>query len=368
MKEPVQKELFEYIKTQHGGYHRHGFTDHAYLYNLYFPPPRLIDHLKDQILNLVRNYPVAQRDLAELVGQIAKISSDHLVVGNGAAELIKIICTNIAGKLIIPVPSFNEYINAAPQGKVIEFSLDPPDFQLDPEQFVREAISSDAGTAVIVSPNNPTSLAVPGEKIQWMADRLLSFDIRLIVDESFIDFCDDGRIRTMENQLARHPNLAVIKSMSKCYGICGLRIGYLATRDIDLLNTIRQGLHIWNINGFAEEFLRQLPEFAEEFHASCNQVIRDRDAFFKDLSQIPDLKVYQPDANFIFCRLPDKAPPAAQVVELMFLGHNILVKDCGGKDMKEGDRYLRIASRTPEENQAFIKALIPTLTPSREAL
>ncbi len=368
MKKPVQKELFEYIKTQHGGYHRHGFTDHAYLYNLYFPPSHLIDHLKDEIVNLVRNYPVAQADLAFLAGQITGLSADHLVVGNGAAELIKIITTNITDRLIIPVPSFNEYINAAPDGKAVGFPLDPLSFQLDPEKFVREAISSCADTAVIVSPNNPTSLAVPQEQIQWMADRFLPSDIRLIVDESFIDFCNDGRISSMETQLDRHPNLSVIKSMSKCYGICGLRLGYLATRDTDLLKKLRQGVHIWNINGFAEEFLRQLPEFQEAFNASCDKVIRDRDDFFNELSQISGLKTYRPDANFIFCRLPDTAPPAAQIVEQLFLKNNILIKDCGGKDMAEGDRYLRIASRTPEENKIFIKAFIPTLSLPQETL
>lgn len=86
-------------------------------------------------------------------------------MGNGAAELIKIISTRAAGRLIIPVPSFNEYINAAPGGGAIEFKLHPSEFDLDPERFVSEAVSSGADTAVIVSPNNPTSLGVSPEKI-----------------------------------------------------------------------------------------------------------------------------------------------------------------------------------------------------------
>ena len=360
-----RKKLFEYIKTQHGGYHRHEFTDHAYLYNLYFPPSRLISHLKNELVNLVQNYPVAQADLAGLAGHINGLPADCLVVGNGAAELIKIICRNIAGRLIIPVPSFNEYINAAPPGRAAGFPLDPVSFHLDPERFVREAVSTGADTAVIVSPNNPTSLAVPPEQIQWMADRFLTANIRLILDESFIDFSGGGK--SMESQLDRHPNLSVIKSMSKCYGICGLRLGYLATRETGFLKKLRQGVHIWNINGFAEEFLRLLPGFKEEFNASCDQVINDRDSFFNDLSLIPGLNVYRPDANFIFCRLPEAAPPAGHIVKDLFLKHRILVKDCSGKNMAEGDRYLRIASRTPEENKRFIEAFAATLNPSPEA-
>jgi len=349
------EDLYAHIRTQHGGYHRHGFTDHAYLYNLYFPPGALIEHLGAEALNLVRNYPVAQKDLAGLVQKISHIPRENLVVGNGAAELIKIIATRAAHRLIIPVPSFNEYINAVPGGGAIEFRLHGPGFDLDPEHFVSRAVSAGADTAVVVSPNNPTSLGVSPEKIQWMAGRLLEKNIRLIVDESFIDFCDTASERTMEPHLSRYPNLAVIKSMSKAYGICGLRLGYLATENEQLLATVRAGVHIWNINGFAEEFLRLLPGFQDAFRASCRRVINDRDAFYRSLSRIQGLGVLRPDANFIFCRLPDWAPRAPDIAEQLFLRHQILVKECSGKTMDGGDRYLRIASRKPGENKTFIK-------------
>lgn len=137
-----------------------------------------------------------------------------------------------------------------------------------------------------------------------MADRFLHRDIRLIVDESFIDFWDTASGCTMELHLSRYPNLAVIKSMSKAYGACGFRLGYLATENERLLSILKIGVHIWNINGFAEAFLRLLPRFKEDFKISCHRVINDRDEFYRSLSQIQGLKVFRPDANFIFCRLP----------------------------------------------------------------
>ncbi|WP_020588356.1 pyridoxal phosphate-dependent aminotransferase [Desulfobacter curvatus] len=361
MTRPSSKALYTHLRTQHGGYHRYGLTDHAYLYNLYFPPEALIDHLKAETLNLVRNYPVAQKDLAGLVQKISYIPRENLVVGNGAAELIKIISTQVARRLIIPVPSFNEYINAAPGAGAIEFMLHPPEFELDPERFVSQAVSSGADTAVIVSPNNPTSLGVSPEKIHWMAERFQNKEICFIVDESFIDFCDTASARSMETHLSRYPNLAVIKSMSKAYGICGLRLGYLATENERLLSILKAGVHIWNINGFAEEFLRLLPRFEDAFKTSCRRVINDRDDFYRGLSQIRDLKVFRPDANFIFCRLPDWAPPAADIAEQLFVRHQILVKECSGKTMAEGDRYLRIASRRPMENKVFTEAFFSLL-------
>ncbi len=96
-----------------------------------------------------------------------------------------------------------------------------------------------------------------------------------------------------------------MKSMSKAYGICGLRIGYLLTADEDLARRIRDELHIWNVNGFAEEFLRLAPRFRQEFAESCQSVRAERDALYEDLRTVPGLLVYRPDANFIFCRLPE---------------------------------------------------------------
>jgi len=157
----TQSEKYEFISGQHGGYYRHDFIDHAYLYNLYFPPEAIFTNLKDQIHDLVLNYPMAQDALAGLIGKIINQPAERIVVGNGAAELIKIVSGHISGKLIVPVPSFNEYANAAPSGKVVEFPLEFPSFQLDIDKFAAVAIRVKADVAVVVTPNNPTSMLIP---------------------------------------------------------------------------------------------------------------------------------------------------------------------------------------------------------------
>jgi histidinol-phosphate/aromatic aminotransferase/cobyric acid decarboxylase-like protein len=149
--------------------------------------------------------------------------------------------------------------------------------------------------------------------------------------------------------------------MSKAYGICGLRIGYLVTADAKFAASIREGVHIWNINGFAEEFLRILPEFEREFSESCQQVRSDRDGLYNALGQIDELNVFKPDANFVFCRLPDTVRSAPEIAKLLFVEHNIYVKDCAEKTQPDADRYLRIASRTEEENRQFVDALIDVM-------
>lgn len=352
----TDQERYDFVSSQHGGYWRHDFIDHNYLYNLYFPPEDFFAHITRQIHQLVLNYPIAQTDLAGLVGDLIGQSPEHLVVGNGAAELIKIIA-GMGRKLIVPVPSFNEYANAAPTGNVVEFALESPSFQLDVDKFAAEAIRCQAGLAVVVSPNNPTSLLVPKVELVLLLKKLADHDCMLIVDESFIDFAKDRDQETLETEIDKYPNLAIFKSMSKAYGICGIRIGYMLTANSEFAAKVRQGLHIWNINGFAEEFLRLAPQYRQKFTDSCNKVKSDRDHFYEQLQAIQGMIVYKPDANYIFCRLPDHAASGPEVTEKLFVKHNIYIKHCQGKTMPESDRYLRIASRTTEENRRLVEVL-----------
>ncbi len=352
-----REQQYETLATAHGGYWRYGFTDHAYLYNLHFPPERFFELLKSQIHELVLNYPVAQSTLASWVGKLIDQPPERIVVGNGAAELIKILAGHVAKKLIVPVPSFNEYANAAPAGTVVEFALDTPSFQLDVDKFAAQALRCKADVAVVVTPNNPTSLLVPKTYLIRLVAKLAEHNCMLIVDESFIDFAGNHDQETLERDIELYPNLAIFKSMSKAYGICGLRIGYMLTASAAFADKVRSGIHIWNLNGFAETFLKMAPEYREEFQSSCAQVRQDRDQFYQDLSSIEGLIVYKPEANYIFCRLPDHAPAGPEVAKTLFVDHNIYIKHCEGKSMPESDRYVRIASRTQDENTYLVTVL-----------
>ena len=357
----TQLQKYEFISGQHGGYYRHDFVDHAYLYNLYFPPKPVFDHFKEQINDLVLNYPVAQDALAGLVAKVINQPAERIVVGNGAAELIKIVSGHLAKKVIVPVPSFNEYANAAPQGQAIEFPLEATSFELDVEKFAAEAQRVKADVAIVVTPNNPTSMIVPKADLIKLAQKLAVHDCILIIDESFIDFVQDSDKFTLENELEYYPNMVIFKSMSKAYGICGLRIGYLLTANTSFAEAVRDGVHIWNINGFAEEFLRILPAYRNDFLQSCKKVMLDRDKLYEMLCAIEGMEVYKPDANYIFCRLPDSAISAPEFTRNLFIRHNMYIKHCQGKTLPDSDRYIRIASRTQPENCKLVKAMIDIL-------
>ncbi len=354
----TQFEKYKFISGQHGGYYRHDFIDHAYLYNLYFPPEAIFTTFKDQIQDIVLNYPVAQDALAGLVGKIIDQPAERIVVGNGAAELIKIVSGHISDKLIVPVPSFNEYANAAPSGQVVEFPLEFPSFQLDVDKFAEEAFRAKADVAVVVTPNNPTSMLIPKSDLIRLAKKFGTYDCILIIDESFLDFAENPDQISLEQELEDYPNVVIFKSMSKAYGICGLRIGYMLTANSKFAKAVRNGVHIWNINGFAEEFLRLLPNYKQEFIESCKQVRTDRDSLYKKFCSIEEMTVFKPDANFIFCRLPNNVQSAPEITKKLFIEHNMYIKDCVGKTQPDSDRYLRIASRTETENCKLVEALI----------
>ncbi|MFA8341609.1 MAG: histidinol-phosphate transaminase [Rhodothermaceae bacterium] len=359
----TQAKKYEYISKQHGGYYRHNFTDHAYLYNLYFPPEAVFKTLKKNIKDLVLNYPIAQNDLAKLVSKIIDQPAKRIVVGNGAAEIIKIISGHLAKKLIIPVPTFNEYVNAAPENNVVEFPLEFPSFKLDVDKYAAEVKKSGADIAVVVTPNNPTSIVVPKKDLIRLYKKLEKQNCMLVIDESFLDFTENNEEISLEQEISNYPNMAIIKSMSKAYGICGLRIGYMITSNSEFADSVRDGLHIWNINGFAEEFLRILPNYKQEFINSCNKVKNDRDQFYNNLCKIPGMTVFKPDANYIFCRLPDSALSGPETTKRLFIEHNIYIKHSQGKSQPDADRYLRIASRTDEENNKLIRALVKVMYP-----
>ncbi|MBI9048794.1 MAG: histidinol-phosphate aminotransferase family protein [Anaerolineaceae bacterium] len=352
-----QAQKYEFITNQHGGYYRHDFIDHAYLYNLYFPPEAVFSTFKQKIHDIVLNYPIAQDALAGLISTLIDQPAERIVVGNGAAELIKIVSGHLSSMLIVPVPSFNEYVNAAPPDQVVEFPLEFPSFHLDVDKFAAEAIRVKADVAIVVTPNNPTSMLIPRADIVDLAQKLAPHDCMLIVDESFIDFTENRDQNTLERDIEKYPNMAIFKSMSKAYGICGLRIGYMLTANLEFAESVRKGIHIWNINGFAEEFLRILPDYKQAFTDSCTLVRTDRDKLYANLSAIPGMTVYKPDANFVFCRVPDYAENATEVTRRLFIEHNMYIKDCQGKTLNDSDRYIRIASRTEAENCALVDAL-----------
>ena len=352
---PPEQRLDGVLKL-HGSYWRYGFTDHSYLYNLHFPPDEMLQLFQQDLRDIITNYPVGQDELCSLVSDWTGAPAGQITVANGASELIKILGRELDGPLTIPVPSFNEYENVLQPELLNRFYLDQTSFDLDAEAFAASAIRSQSKMAIVVTPNNPTSLSVPKEDLLYLAAKLRAHNCILVVDESFVEFSCSGLDQSVQPDLAEYENLVLMKSMSKVFGIAGLRLGYALSSDSRVTEQFRREIPIWNINGLAEAFLRSIGDFKQEFFDSCERVKADRDELYHLLMATPGIEPYKPDANFVFAKINHEALTGPDLVKRLFVEQNILVKDCAGKSMKDADRFVRIASRTPSENKRLVEA------------
>ncbi|MGH3946239.1 MAG: aminotransferase class I/II-fold pyridoxal phosphate-dependent enzyme, partial [Pseudonocardiaceae bacterium] len=245
-------DRLDILRNMHGGYWRHDVVDHCLLYNPYFPTPALMEALMAEFGDTLVHYPVGHTTLQVLLATMVNQPPERLVIANGASELIKVLGRVLRG-VVLAVPGFNEYEEVFDDAEVQRIEVLPPTFRPEIDDFHRAAICAKAQAVIVASPNNPTSVAVPREDLLRLGKLLAESGTLLVVDESFVDFCTGGV--SLERDLSDHPNLVVVKSMSKAYGVGGLRLGYLATADRELASTIRAELPIWNVNGFAEAFL-----------------------------------------------------------------------------------------------------------------
>ena len=284
----------------HGSHWRFGVQDHELLYNVHFPPERMVRAMAGSLDALVRNYPAGSRLLGELVASVIDRSPGEVAVANGSAELIKLLA-QVRGRVAVPVPGFNEYENVLRPGRLVPYRLDAPDFHLDVDAYARAVRERDCRVAVVVSPNNPTSVAVPAADLRRFCAAVAPAVV--LLDESFVDFAGPPAGSLLPD-LDEHPNLVVLKSVSKVYGVGGLRLGFSATADPRLARWIAGRLPIWNVNGVAEEFLRLLPHFRADFEASCALVRAETRELAGLLAALPGLHVVPPDANFVLLRLP----------------------------------------------------------------
>jgi histidinol-phosphate/aromatic aminotransferase/cobyric acid decarboxylase-like protein/NDP-sugar pyrophosphorylase family protein len=353
-------ERFELVLNAFGGFQRHDAVDHLVMTNVHFPPESMLSELGREFKRAVTDYPVGQKTMATLLAGFVEQPPDRLVVVNGTSELIKILAASVNGRVLVPVPTYNEYENALRPEQLVRFQLEPPDFRLDVDALDRSAAEAEVELVVVVSPNNPTSLVVPRPELRRLCERLRRRGTILVVDEAFVDFCADPSTQTLAGDLAGHPNLAIVKTLSAVCGIPGLRLGYLLTGNLELAARLRAQVPIYNVNGIAEAFLRLVPRYRAQLAESCARVRRDCDELASLLREIPGVEVAPSSSSFCFVGLPEGAD-GHEVARRLFVEQDLLVKDCSGKSMPAGRGYLRVKARTPVENRRLVAALADVL-------
>lgn len=354
------REKLKKIQHSYGGYWRYpGMLDFCYLVNPYYPSERMIDEMKANFESLLRNYPSGMGVNSLLAGKYFGIRQEYIVAGNGAAELIKCVMEMTSGKVGVTYPTFEEYPNRLPKERVVKFHPSNPDFKYTARDLMDFFADKEIETLIVINPDNPSGNFVGMDELRALAKWSEEKGIRLIVDESFADFADGGVRNTLlhNGTLQEFPHMLVVKSISKSYGVPGLRLGVLASCDLQVIERMKKDVAIWNINSFAEFYMQIYGKYERDYARSCQKFTEERARFATELEGIPYLRVIPSQANYFLCEVVDKYTSYELAVKLL-ADYNILIKDCSAKSgFPQGKHYVRIAVRDRSDNSALVRAL-----------
>ena len=342
---------------RYGGYWRFpDMLDFCYLVNPYFPTQRMENEMAANFGTLLREYPSGMKVNSMLAERFFGLDSGYVCVGNGAAELIKAVMECSDCRIGVSLPTFEEYPNRTHSDPVL-FHPGNRDFSYSADDLMDYFEDKGIGCLLVINPDNPSGNFIPVKDIlrlcKWAEDKA----IRLIVDESFVDFSEGGRSNSLLNDetLSAYPSLMVVKSISKSYGVPGLRLGVLASGDREFVATLKKAVSIWNINSFAEFFMQIFSKYENDYDRACGQFVSERKRFAECLEKIPFLRVVPSQANYFLCEVLDMG--ARELTERLLNSYDILIKDCSTKKGVEGKNYVRIAIRNSADNDRLVKAL-----------
>lgn len=343
------------LMKRYGGYWRFPhLQDYCYLVTPYFPTRRMQEEMESNFDSLMRQYPSGMEVNSLLAAKCFQLHEEHVVLGNGAAELIKCLLEELHGTLGVIRPTFEEYANRWASECVV-YDCTQNDFTYNAQQLITFFSEHLVDTLVLINPDNPSGYYMGQSEIAALLQWCKKENKILIVDESFLDFADEENVSLLsERILSENPNLYVVKSISKSYGVPGLRLGILASGNADMIGCLKKSVSIWNINSMAEFFMQILDKYKADYENSLREIKAERARFFEALSQIKSLKVYPSQANYFMCELLDGH--TSEELAGRLLKRNILIKDLTGK-IKNGRQYIRIAIRTGTENQRLVELL-----------
>lgn len=356
----ADKDEFMYrYNMRFGGHWRFPkLLDFCYLVNPYFPTAHMKDELRANFDILLSEYPSGMYVNSLIAAKYFDIRQKYTVVGNGAAELIKSLMERVEGRIGVVYPTFQEYPNRKEQTEIIGFTPDNDDLTYTADDLIRFYADKQLSTLLLINPDNPSGNFIPMVDVLRLATWCKERGIFFVVDESFVDFSEDFRNNSLLHNeiLQAYPNLAVMKSISKSYGVPGLRLGILASSDEELINWMKHDVSIWNINSFAEFYMQIFGKYQKDYDRACQKFIAERERFMARLTDIPFLRVIPSQANYFLCQITEKYT-SEELTRRLLMDFNILIKDCDNKDGLKNKNYVRIAVRDQKDNDTLVDAL-----------
>lgn len=353
----TDEDQWKAITGRYGGYWRYPhLLDYCYLVNPYFPPQRLIDEIKASFDTIIREYPSGMAVNSLLAAKNFNVHQENILVGNGAAELIKALMETVEGRIGVTRPTFEEYPNRRNPESVVYYEPKNDDFHYTVDDLMDFYADKDISALLVINPDNPSGNFIPRNDllklIEWTANR----NIMLVYDESFVDFANESYTMIDMDMLNAYPHMVVLKSISKSYGVPGLRLGILASGDTKRIAQMKKQVAIWNINSFAEFYMQIYEKYGSDYATACKEFKNERALFQKELENVSYLRVVPSEANYFLCEITDRYTSKELAIRLL-KDYGILIKDCGTKKAFNGRNYIRLAIRNREDNAKLVKAL-----------
>jgi len=331
-------------------------VDFCFIANPYYPTREMLDDLQRNLPNLIKSYPssnpsMSQKNLAEVL----HVDPEHLIIGNGATELIALIDVTLIDRIAVPIPTFGEYIEKMKDQRDAElYPLDPESgYALRLEDYLAWVHQRKLESLLVINPGNPTGQFIPLEEMVEFLQRARDLEL-VIVDESFIDFSGDP-IPSLLPLADQFTNLLIVRSMSKHCGVPGLRLGYCYSSNLFVLNRLRRFVPTWNLNTLAQYFLSLLPPTDAAYHEGRKRLIADVRSLYGALRTIPHLQVYPTGANFVLFKI-ENGMTATELQARLLAEHQMYVRDCSNK-LGMDAFHIRVASQGREKDAGLVEAL-----------
>lgn len=353
---PDEDEKVRLLQGRYGGYWRYPkLLDFCYLVNPYFPPQKMRNEIKANFETLLTQYPSGMKVNSLLAAKNFGVHQENILVGNGAAELIKSLMGYLDGKVGFIRPTFDEYPNRYTRENSVDFTPDNRDYSYSADDLMDYFGDKDIANLIVVNPENPSGNFIAKEDLLRLIDWSKKKGIQLIIDESFVDFAD-AEDSTLIDQvvLDANPHLYVMKSISKSYGVPGLRLGVLASGNTEIIAKMKKDVAIWNINSFGEFYMQIEEKYKKDYAAALKLIRTERARFQTELSKIKGVRVIPSQANFVMVELEEGIGPK-ELLKTLLVKYNLLIKELTTKT--NGRNYLRLAVRNTEDNDKLIAAM-----------
>ena len=305
-------------------------------------------------LDRLSHYPDPEcKEAKKEISAYFKIDYENIILGNGSTELIYLIVQTLKPKkVLIPAPTFCEYERALNNNNVsINFYKlkEKQEYLVSMDEIIPQLAGIDL--VFLCNPNNPIGTFLPKKEMLTLVKEVQKRKIFLVLDEAFIDlYEEDSLIKEVKN----YDHLIILRSLTKFYGLPGLRIGFAASSP-KLIKKLEAQKIPWSVNCLAQIAVREMLRDERFISKSKSFLLEEKEFFYQELSNVEGLKVHKPSANFIFIKLLGNISPEQLMEQLAKKG--ILIRDCSNFRGLEKGNFIRVAVRTRKENIKLLKEI-----------